>query len=263
LSQTDLKKQYESFVSAEYTKGYFTGDPAKSAFINYKDDKQFIVKNMRQVLAKITKHTPKGKLLDVGCALGFFVELAREHGFDAYGFDPSEYAVGEAKKLVGEHRIKTGTIGTVRYPAQSFDVITLFDVFEHLQDPGADIERLRTFLKDDGIMVIATGDTDSLMAKVMKRRWTFYIPPQHLFFFSKKTMTILLQARGLTPIEWFRVGKWLSFRYVLHLAQTTGESIVAKYVHKLVTVMKADMFPVYLPVKDNMVAIIKKDKTRV
>lgn len=258
LGRTDLRKQYELFVTEYYTKGYFTGDPARSAFINYKDDKRLIVKNMKKFLAKAMKYKSKGTLLDVGCAMGFFVELALQAGFDAYGLDPSSYAAGEAKKLVGERRIKTGTIGGVEYPDKSFDVITMFDVFEHLDDPGGDIEKLSKFLKDDGIIVIATGDTESVMAKVLKRRWTFYIPPQHLFFFNKTTLTTLLGAHGLVPVEWFRIGKWLSLGYVLHLARTTGESVVAKHVYSIMRRWKAEMFPLYLPVRDNMIAIVKK-----
>jgi len=258
LGRTDLKKSYELFVAENYTKGFFTGGQGKSAFINYKDDKRLIVKNMRQFLARIMKYKSKGALLDVGCALGFFVELAQKSGFDAYGFDPSSYAVGEAKKLVGEGRIEKGTINTVGYREKSFDVITLFDVFEHLNDPGRDIERLAGFLKDDGIIVIATGDTESVMAKVLKRRWTFYIPPQHLFFFNKTTLTALLRTYSLIPVEWFRIGKWLSLRYVLHLARTTGESSLANSIYRRVAKWRMEHLPLYLPVGDNMVTIVKK-----
>jgi 2-polyprenyl-3-methyl-5-hydroxy-6-metoxy-1,4-benzoquinol methylase len=254
-----LEKPYELFVKEYYTKQFFTGDPSKSAFVNYKDDKRFTVKNMKQFLSKIMKYKSKGRLLDVGCALGFFVELACRHGFDAYGFDPSSYAVQEARRLVGESKIKEGTIFSVVYPEKSFDVITLFDVFEHLEDPGKDIEKLSKFLKDDGIIVIATGDTASVMARVLKRRWTFYIPPQHLFFFNKKTITTLLHKHKLTPVEWFRIGKWLSLRYVLHLARTTGESNLANSIYRWVTKWRMEQVPLYLPVRDNMVAIVKKD----
>lgn len=258
LGRTDLRGDYEAFVKDHYNKGYFTGDPTRSAYIDYKDDKPFILKNMRQFLSHIQKRKRTGKLLDAGCALGFFVELSATHGYDAYGFDPSAYAVSEARKLVGRQRIKEGTIGTVEYAKKSFDIITLFDVFEHLSDPAADLAKLDTLLKDDGIMVIATGDTASTMAKVLKRRWTFYIPPQHLFFFNKKTMSVLLDRAHLRSVEWFRIGKWLSLRYVLHLARTTGESKLAHRLYALMQRLKANHMPVFLPVGDNMVAVIKK-----
>lgn len=258
LGRTDLKADYQTFVRGHYNKGYFTGDPAKGAYINYKDDKKFIVRNMQQFLRHAKKYKSSGKLLDVGCALGFFVELAGSHGYDAYGFDPSSYAVAEAKKIVGATRIKLGTIDAVKYAPKSFDIITMFDVFEHLSDPIADIAKLETFLKDDGIMVIATGDTQSTMAKVLKRRWTFYNTPQHLFFFDKQTMASLLAKDNLKVVEWFSIGKWLSLRYVLHLARTSGESKLAHRMYALMERLRAHRMPLYLPVGDNMVAVVKK-----
>jgi len=253
-----MSGDYEVFVKNHYNKGYFTGDPSRGAYINYKDDKPFIVRNMRQFLRRVKKYKTKGKLLDVGCALGFFIELAISKGYDAHGFDPSSYAVGEARNIAGTDRIKHGTIASISYPPKSFDVITLFDVFEHLPDPGGDLAKLLTYLKDDGIMVIATGDTGSAMAKVLKRRWTFYIPPQHLFFFNKKNMTTLFTKHHVKAIEWFRIGKWLSLRYVLHLARTTGESKIAGHLYDLVHRLRAHHLPLFLAVGDNMIAVVKK-----
>lgn len=260
LGRTELEGDYESFVRNHYNKGYFTGDPTKSAYINYKEDKPFIVRNMRQFLRHVKKYKASGRLLDVGCALGFFVELSRQQGFDAYGFDPSSYAVGEARNLVGKDRIVHGTIGSVSYPVRSFDIITMFDVFEHLNDPGRDIAKLKSLLKDNGILVIATGDTDSVMARVLKRKWTFYVPPQHLFFFNKKNMVALLAKHHLRVVRWFRIGKWLSLRYVLHLARTAGESTVADYLYRLTRRLKTHHLPLFLAVGDNMAAVVKKEE---
>lgn len=258
LSTTILHRDYRSFLHEHYSEGYFTGDPHMSAYVNYREDKALIVKNMSKLLKKIQRIKPKGKMLDVGCALGFFVELTLKHGYDAYGFDPSDYAVREAKQLVGDKRIQLGTAQTVRFSRKSFDVITLFDVFEHLADPRADIQKLKTFLKDDGILVIATGDTSSLLPRIVKRRWTFYIPPQHLFFFNRANLTKLLGQVGFIPTAWFRVGKWLSLRYVLHLGRTTGESKTADMLYRLFGSSKAGRLPLYMPVQDNMVVIAKK-----
>lgn len=258
LGTTIIHENYKQFVVHYYRKGYFTGDPTLAAYVNYIDDKPLIVRNMSKVLAKIRRLKPGGKILDVGCALGFFVELSLKHGYDAYGFDPSEYAIGEAKKLVGKDRIRQGVVSEMHYPQKSFDVIVLLDVFEHLADPRANIQKLKTFLKDDGILVIATGDTSSVLARLLKRRWTFYIPPQHLFFFNRKNLTKLLDQAGFAPKSWFRVGKWLSLRYVLHLARTTGESKLAHWLYQLFGDRRVGKLPLFLSVKDNMVVIAQK-----
>ncbi len=257
LGMTDLHRNYETFINNNYTKGYFTGDPKKSAYVNYKEDKINIVRNLKKILAAIQKVAQSGRLLDVGCAMGYFVELAIRQGYDAYGFDPSGYAIQEAKKLVG-NRIKQGAIHSVRYPSKSFDIIVMHDVFEHLADPRRDLRKLYSFLKVNGIILIATGDTSSIMAKILRRRWTFYIPPQHLFFFNKDLLSTLLMNEKFRPFLWFRVGKWLSLRYILHLARTTGESRFADVLYRFVDFLHLGRISIYLPVRDNMIVISRK-----
>ncbi len=96
------------------------------------------------------------------------------------------------------------------------------------------------------------------MARILKRRWTFYIPPQHLFFFNKKLLITILNKDNFVSLKWFRIGKWLSLRYILHLARTTGESNVALLLYKIVEVLHVGRIPIYLPLRDNMVVIARK-----
>ncbi len=258
LGETDLKRDYTRFVKEFYSEGYYEGDPTRSAYADYELDKPLIVRNMHKFLSFIQQKQPTGTLLDVGCAFGYFVELARHQGYDAYGFDASHYAADKARALVGGNRIQEGTIQQVKYPKGSFDVITMFDVFEHLQDPMSDMKKLNALLKPDGLIIIATGDTQSVAAKLMKRRWTFFIPPQHIFFFHRKNVTTLLNRAGFRPIGWKRVGKWLSLGYVLHLARTTGESSLANMIYTMIKKTPLMRFPLYVPMKDNMVILAQK-----
>lgn len=255
---TDLGLPYKEFVKEHYSREYFTGDPARSAYVDYEQDKPLIIKNFGKYFDKIEKWKRNGKFLDVGCALGYGVEMALFRGYDAYGFDPSTYATDRAKKLVGVQRIKTGTIQDITYTRNHFNVITLFDVFEHLADPKRDLIKLKNLLSPKGILVIATGDTSSLLAKFLKRRWTFYIPPQHLFFFSSENLRTILREVGLEPLEWFRIDKWLSTRYVFHLARTTGESRIANALYPLINTSTLGSLSLFLPVRDNMVVIARK-----
>lgn len=258
LGQTDLKRNYPEFVKEFYSKGYYEGDPSRSAYVDYELDKPLIVRNMRKFLSFLPRKKFRGALLDVGCAFGYFVELAVSQGYDAYGFDPSHFAAKKAKELVGKHRIQEGTIQEVTYPKASFDVITMFDVFEHLQDPLRDMKKLRTLLKPGGVILIATGDTKSIAARIMKRRWTFYIPPQHIFFFNRKNVVALLSLAGLVPHTWHRVGKWLSLGYILHLGRTTGESSLANFIYSVCKRTRCIRIPLYIPMKDNMVVLVGK-----
>ena len=254
----DIDEDYRTFVDRYYQKGYFTGESSRMAYVDYEDDKPYITANMRKFISFMRGIKPGGKLLDVGCALGFFVELARQEGYDPHGIDPSDYAILKAKKLVGAGRIQKATLSEGRAHTKTYDVVTMFDVFEHLADPGKDLDTVSKILKDDGIIVLATGDTDSVFGKMFGRRWTFYNPPQHLTYFNRDNLTRLLHAKGFEPVVWTRIGKWLSLRYILHLARTGGESTIAEYLYRLVNLLRVGKLPLYLPIKDNMVVIARK-----
>jgi 2-polyprenyl-3-methyl-5-hydroxy-6-metoxy-1,4-benzoquinol methylase len=257
LRQTRFDSHYQTFVRKFYDKGYFTGDETRSAYTQYGSDKPFIIRNLQKQLDTIRIFKHNSRLLDVGCAMGYMVELAKNKEYDAYGFDPSEYALSQAAPSV-RSKLKHGTIDTVTYSRKYFDVITMFDVLEHLQDPLRNLKRLAKFLKDDGIITIATGDTHSLAAKIMGKRWTFYIPPQHLFFFSKENLTELLSRAGFEPISWFRIDKWLSLQYVLHLAHTDSHFTLAKTAGQLVASLGWGSLPVFLPIRDNITVIARR-----
>lgn len=234
------------------------GDPTRSAYVNYERDKPYIVRNMKKFLSFIKPYKTEGRLLDVGCAFGYFVELALSHGYDARGIDPSSYALRKAQLLVGKKRVSEATIEAYKQPNGSYDIITMFDVFEHLKDPLSDMRKLHRMLKNDGIILIATGDTNSIAARILKRRWTFFIPPQHIFFFNRDNATKLLNNAGFTPIFWHRVGKWVSLGYVLHLARTTGESMIASWLYQRIQHTPFMRIPLYIPMHDNMVIVARK-----
>ncbi len=264
LKNTKLTVAYEQFIHEFYTQGYFTGTASRGAYSNYALDKPFITRTQKKFLSKlISVHPPiNGKttpprLLDIGCAYGYFVELALRAGYDAYGIDVSEYAVHRARQRFNG-RIYQGSIGSSHLAKQSFDVITMLDVVEHLGDPRKDLSKVAGLLSDNGVFLMATGDTESAAARLLSRRWTFYIPPQHLFFYNKTNFTRLLNESGLEPILWFRVGKWLSLQYIFHLARTTGESSIAQWLYPLMEKLPLGRVPLYLPMRDNMVVIARK-----
>ncbi len=258
LKSTKLTVPYGKFVKKFYTVGYFTGISSAGAYSNYALDKPYIARTMGKFLTALKGVLPSpARLLDIGCAYGYFVELALSAGYDAYGIDPSSHAATRAKHRLNT-RIQEGTIGSVQFPDKHFDVITMLDVVEHLADPRTDLRHVASLLADDGRILIATGDTESFAAKLLGRRWTFYIPPQHLFFFNRKNFTTLLLESGLEPVTWFRVGKWLSLQYIFHLARTTGESGFAKRLYPLMEALPLGRIPLYLAMGDNMVVIAKK-----
>ncbi|OGG09124.1 hypothetical protein A2154_00100 [Candidatus Gottesmanbacteria bacterium RBG_16_43_7] len=260
LIQTDLKKEYQKFVKEYYDKGYFTGDPKYCAYDEYERDKVYILANLKKMFGRLANYLGQGTLLDVGCAMGHLVKYANTRGWDAYGFDPSAYALSRVPQEY-KYKVKNGTIDTVSYKPGMFDAVTMLDVIEHLKDPVGNLKKVRTFLKDDGYLVIATGDIRSAAAKLFAKHWTFFNPPQHLFFFSKKTLSEVLRISGFKPIEWFTLGKWLSLGYTLHLGRSVAESRLAGKLYNVIMKFKLGKLPLFIPMNDNMVVIAKKVKS--
>ena len=128
----------------------------------------------------------------------------------------------------------------------------MFDVFEHLKDPLHDLAIAHRLLKRNGLLIIATGDTESLWAKINGRNWTFYNPPQHIFYFNRVTAKRILEKSKFVINKIESTGKWLSLRYVFHLAETVGENAFARSLYPLVANTFLGTMPLYIKVNDNM-----------
>jgi len=257
LGQTEFVDNYEPFLADFYAKGYYSGDVKCGAYAQYFRDKKYITRNLIKQLKQVEKYKKNGKLLDVGCAVGYMVELALSRGFDAYGFDPSAYAISKVSGKV-KNRVTKASISTYNAKPQDFDVIIMHDVFEHLEDPVKSLKKMLVFLKPGGVILIATGDKNSLIARIMGWRWTFYSPPQHLFFFSKNHILKIFEQTGLKPLKFYKVGKWLSLDYILHLAESSVKMAFANDIRKLVRKAGLQTLPVYLPLRDNISVIAVK-----
>jgi SAM-dependent methyltransferase len=142
-----------------------------------------------------------GKLLDVGAATGFFVEQARAVGWDATGVEPSEWAAEYARNELGVD-VQTGTLESMQFPDGAFDVVTLWEVIEHLQDPRLTLAEIRRILRPGGRLVLSTPDAGSRAARLSGRRWLGWRKvPEHLFFFDRANLDRLLGRAGFKPVR--------------------------------------------------------------
>lgn len=136
----------------------------------------------------------KGRLLDVGCGLGFLVKLANENGFLAYGIDS-----GKACIIVGREKLKVNTqfsnLSTF-HPKNKFDMIVANHVIEHSNNPREFLRQVKRVLKPGGQVLISCPNFDSLMLWVFQERWYGLVPKQHRFQFSPKSLRFLLEKEG-------------------------------------------------------------------
>lgn len=252
LYALDFPHQYHRFIKDYYNKKFFTGSPQRAGYVDYQGDSWPEKMNMLRYLHRIKRYKQGGRLLDCGCATGLFMQQAKDHGFDVSGFDVSAYAIRIAKKSFKD-RVKLGSLSTVRYAKNSFDTITLFDVIEHLQNPRKDLTKIHNWLKKDGLLMINTGDTDSFYAQMEGKRWHFFIPPQHLFFFSRASLTKLLSQAGFKVIRIDYKGKWVSLRYLLNLMKQIQNDSLARWIYPLISHNSLGKLPLYINLFDNMV----------
>jgi SAM-dependent methyltransferase len=136
----------------------------------------------------------RGRLLDVGTAAGAFVAAARSRGWDAEGCEPNHWLADWGVRHFGIH-IRKGDLLQQDYPAQSFDVITLWDVIEHTTDPRAVLDTCHRLLRPGGVLVVNYPDIGSWVARLLKRRWLF-LTSVHLSYFDRRTIRLMLSTSG-------------------------------------------------------------------
>ncbi len=158
-------------------------------------DRQYGMAKRRK---KIEKYTGKkgGTILDIGCATGVFLKEMKDHGWDAYGIEPSTYAAEVAVHQQGLNIIN-GYLDQASFKENFFDVITLWDVFEHLPDPVATLEIIKHILKPGGDLVITMPNTDSWERKIFKQYWAGWDVPRHYHIFSENAIERLLNDHGM------------------------------------------------------------------
>ncbi len=138
---------------------------------------------------------PKGgRLLEIGCAVGFLLVAARERGFDVMGVEMSEWASGIARERFGLD-VRCGKLEDLGLEDDSFDVVVLADVIEHLTHPDRTLREIRRVLKPGGRVLLLTPDAGSVMARVLGQRW-WGLLDDHYFYFSRSTLRRFLENEG-------------------------------------------------------------------
>ncbi len=177
-----------------YTGDYFSGRHS-DGYSDYLGAEPVLRREFARSADFIRRYCRSGRLLDLGCAYGFFLKEAQRY-FDVSGIElaeeAAEYCRRSGLKVLSGVADETnmGRIGKV-------DVIVLFDVVEHLPDPRRTLALCERHLNPGGIIVITTGDFGSLAARVAGVKWRLMTPPQHLWFFTLASMRRMSASLGL------------------------------------------------------------------
>jgi 2-polyprenyl-3-methyl-5-hydroxy-6-metoxy-1,4-benzoquinol methylase len=199
----------EAELSCYYGEAYYNGGQA-NGYADYLAGREAKKAHYRTLLPSIRHHlhTKSVRALDVGCAAGFFLEVAQETGWNARGIELSPYMSRYAREQRGLE-VLTGSLESLDLPKESFNLITMWDVIEHLADPAAALRRAYDLMTANGIIAIATGDISGATARIYRRRWDLLAPPGHLFYFSRKTLFEMLRRARFQPLAWQSDGAFL------------------------------------------------------
>ena len=141
-----------------------------------------------------------GRLLDVGCATGMFVCVAQEAGWQAVGLDASAWAVARARERYPQAVFVAGPLEEAAFVEESFAVVTLWDVLEHVRSPVETLHCVHRWLAPGGWLFLNLPNADSLIARLMGKRWVLLLR-EHLWYFSPTTMERLLRRCGFDLIH--------------------------------------------------------------
>jgi 2-polyprenyl-3-methyl-5-hydroxy-6-metoxy-1,4-benzoquinol methylase len=180
------------------------GDRYFSEAIEQRDER---IGTFKELIAEIESVSGrKGRLLDVGCGDGALLEVATHSGWDAEGTDVASAVVRYAREKRGL-TVHHGVVEDLRLVPNSFDVVVLNHVLEHVRDPRATLTHLRDLLKADGVIRIEVPNVASLssMTQILqskchlkKNRWRHYETGHHFWFFTPRTLERTIQAAGLS-----------------------------------------------------------------
>jgi len=188
-------------VQRLYQRSYFFGDE----YGNYLEDRRIIEKNFSRRLATLRQFLKPqhARLLEIGCAYGFFLNAARPSFQSVKGIDVSQDAVEYARKELALD-VQSGDLLAADPSTLDCDVACMWDTIEHLATPRRYLETVSAHMPAGGLVALTTGDIGSFNARMQKGRWRLIHPPTHLHYFTRASLTQLLDRCGfrVVHIEW-------------------------------------------------------------
>ena len=188
--------------AALYTGDYFKG----GEYRDYEQEADALRVNFRRRLHDLVRRHPDGgRLWEIGCAYGFFLQEADAH-FEAAGCDVAEEAVQNA---ITHRGVRAHCLDYLSYhPDQPYDVVCMWDTVEHLPEPHRFLEKAFQDLRPGGTLALSTGDIGACWARLRGKRWRLIHPPTHVHYFTRKSMSRLLDRLGYTQVSFHYHAFW-------------------------------------------------------
>ena len=172
----------------------------------------------RAQLAELERLERPGRLLEIGSNIGLFLDEAGRRGWRARGVEPSRWAVEYGRRSFGVD-LQAGTLQDVDLGGEQFDAVVLWDVLEHLVDPVDVLRQARRHLRPGGVLMLTTVNIGGLSARLLRGRWP-WLMRMHLFYFTRRTLAMVVRRAGYTPLAFHTQGRTLRLNYLLARLRT-------------------------------------------
>ncbi len=170
-----------------------------------------------QALEKIERYCRKGRMLEIGAAVGLFIEEARRHDWNSVvGIEPSIWAVKEARRR--GLTVHAGALSEFDPEGLRFDAVVMWDVLEHLVDPVEDLKHIASLLEPGGVLALTTINMGSVGARLLRSSWP-WLMRMHLHYFTRRSLTKLVERTGFEVKNLSTQSKLLKLGYVLERAR--------------------------------------------
>ena len=200
-----------SLIDHVYNETYWSSDAAKvHGYTDYRADAPLYKRTYEKRLSVLERHFPglcnaagePLRVLDVGCAAGYFLAVMQARGCVVTGLEPSATIREVASVELGAGCVHGELLAIDdTFEPGSFDLITFWDVIEHIPDPRKALARARELLAPGGRLLVETQNVDSRAAKLLGKKWQHYKHAEHIYHFTPRTLERLFAEAGFEVLE--------------------------------------------------------------
>lgn len=248
--------------SIEFLKKYYIeGDAAKyeQSVVLRKTAKfrsQIILRPKLEIVNKFFNKN-KNKILDIGCASGYFLDLADKYGWNCYGVEPNQDAINFLKRHFPNIKVFNTTIEELETRIE-FNTITCWEFIEHVLNPLEIFKKIYSLLDKKGILVLSTPNSEGFDMTVLKELSDVYWPPCHVNYFNPEAIKFVLKKAGFKKVEILTPGIFDLDKVVDMIRKKHSSGIVDKFLLNLYE--NEDLYPNYKEFKEKFTSFLQENK---
>ncbi|NNC95598.1 MAG: class I SAM-dependent methyltransferase [Chitinophagales bacterium] len=195
------------------------------------------IKRYHEILDGFEKYRKNNRLLDVGCGIGYFLKEAQKRGWEVYGTEFTDEAIElcESKGI----KMKKGMLDKSMFPENYFDVVTYFEVIEHINNPTEEIANMHEVIRPGGVCYMTTPNFNGLSRHCLKEEYNVITYPEHLSYYTPKTLSNLFKTHGFrtvnlktTGISLTRIRTSLGTSDQAYISEKSDDELIRKKIEK-------------------------------